>query len=134
MVLLAAALLAGCGEQRTLEDDIAGIYEVLAQRKEAIESRDLERFAAILSPDYQDTGIRRADVLDYMAALFQQYERISYSYRKTRPDVKMNTARVVTTSTYRVAGEDAVQVRETLIFRWQNGRWYIVSGIALGVL
>ncbi len=133
--VLVAVLLAGCGEQRSIEDDIAAIYEVMAQRKQAIEARDLEQFAAVLSPSYQDTGIRRQDVLDYMAALFQQYDAISYSYKRTRPDVKMNTARVIHTVKYSVnGGEKAAQVRETLIFRWQDGRWYIVSGIALGVL
>ncbi len=135
VAVLVAVSLAGCGQQRSTEDDIAAIHEVMAQRKQAIEARDLEQFAAVLSPSYQDTGIRRQDVLDYMAALFQQYDEISYSYRKTRPDVKMNTARVIHTVKYSVnGGEKVAQVRETLIFRWQDGRWYIASGIALGVL
>lgn len=127
-------LILGC-DKRELEHDIADVYKVLEQRKEAIDNRNLKQFDAILFADYKDAGVSRKDVMEYMSLTFERYEEIRYSYQKIRPDVKMNTARVVHNIEYNFNdGEEVYRTQEIVIFRWYEGRWTISGGIKLGFL
>ncbi|NOY71056.1 MAG: hypothetical protein GXP14_01555 [Gammaproteobacteria bacterium] len=134
LLFIAVLLMLGC-DKRELEHDIADVYKVLEQRKEAIDNQNLKQFDAILFADYQDAGISRKDVMEYMSMVFERYENISYSYQKIRPDVKMNTARVVHNIEYNFNhGEKFYRTQEIVIFRWYEGRWTISGGVKLGFL
>ncbi len=134
LLFIVMLLILGC-DKRELEHDIADVYKVLEQRKEAIDNRSLQKFDAILFADYKDAGVSRKDVMEYMSMVFERYESITYSYQKIRPDVKMNTARVVHNIEYSFNNDEKVyRTQEIVIFRWYEGEWTISGGIKLGFL
>jgi len=134
ILLISILFILGC-DQRDLEDDVSDVHEVLKKRQEAIENRSLEQFGAVLFSDYKDAGVAREDVMEYMSMIFESYENITYSYQKIRPDVKMNTARIVHNIEYNFNnGEKVFRTQEIVIFRWFEGNWTISGGIRLGFL
>jgi len=134
ILAISILFMSGC-DQRDLEDDVADVYKVLKQRQEAIENRSLQQFDAILFSDYKDAGVSHKDVLDYMSMVFENYETITYSYQKIRPDVIMNTARVVHKIEYNFNnGEKIFRTQEIIVLRWFEGNWTISGGIRLGFL
>lgn len=134
ILTISLLFMLGC-DKRDLEDDVADVYKVLEQRQEAIENRNLQQFDAILFSDYKDAGVTHQDVMEYMSMVFESYENITYSYQKIRPDVKMNTARVVHKIEYNFNNDEKVfRTQEIIIFRWYEGNWTISGGIKLGFL
>jgi len=134
ILAISILFMSGC-DQRDLEDDVADIYKVLEQRQEAIENRSLQQFDDILFSDYKDAGVTHKAVLEYMSMVFESYENITYSYQKIRPDVIMNTARVVHKIEYNFNNEEKFfRTQEIIILRWYEGSWTISGGIRLGFL
>ncbi len=134
ILLVSILFMIGC-DQRDLEDDVTDIHKVMKERQAAIENRSLQQFGDILFSDYKDAGVERNDVMGYMSMMFESYENITYSYQKIRPDVKMNTARIVHKIEYNFNdGEKFFRTQETVILRWYDGNWTISGGIKLGFL
>ncbi len=64
-------LLAGCG---FAEKD--AIVTVLEARDQAVSSRDITAFGALLADDFMENGINKAERITEESALFKQFEEI----------------------------------------------------------
>ena len=135
LTLLGTLLLGtGCNTQKDYSVDIAAIYDVLQVRRQAVANKDLALYDSIIFSDYSDAGIKRELVLEDIKMTFNRLPGLNLQQPRIRPDVKRNSARVLQSSIYQIgAGEQTANIRETLMFRKIEGKWYISAGIALRV-
>ncbi|HHM04896.1 MAG TPA: hypothetical protein ENJ19_04025 [Gammaproteobacteria bacterium] len=127
-------LLAGCEKEIPVEQSIKEVSRLLEVRKQAIDNKDLDLYASIILPGYSASGIPFEAVVSDMERLFSSDEKIEFRYKRTRPSIKANSARVTQMIEYHfLPSGRSVKTRETLDLRRVDGKWYIASGIALGM-
>jgi len=133
-MLLISGMLAACNTQKDHTLDIAEIYKVLERRAQAVTNRDLKLYDSIIFTEYSSSGIHRDVVLDDLKLTFEKFPDIQLKMPRIRPDVKLQSARIMQTAYYR-AGIDSpvVEIKETLMFRRVKGQWYISAGIVMGL-
>lgn len=128
-------VLPGCDTRKDRSVDIALIYEMLEKRKQAVAQKDIQLYQSVFLPDYSEYGISINDIVGEMQQLFSAHDSISLAYPRTRPDVKMNSARVIHTVVYKFSGQQpTISIKETLLVRKVSGDWYISGGMKMGFL
>lgn len=126
--------VAGCDTRKDYSADIEAIYQVLDVRQQAVSNKDLSLYESIIFSEYSEYGAKRELVLEDMKLTFERYPDIELKMPRIRPDVTRNTARIMQSSFYRSsADQPVVQIKETLMFRQIDGRWFISGGIVLGL-
>ncbi len=133
--LLSVLVLSGCDTRKDRSVDIALIYEMLEKRKQAVAQKDIQSYQGVFLPDYNEHGISINDIVGEMQQLFSAHESISLVYPRTRPDVKMNSARVIHTVVYKFSDQQpTISIKETLLIRKVSGNWYVSGGMKTGLL
>jgi len=130
MLLLMAACSRG-PENR--EEDVVAVRKLMQARAEAIANKDIDAYARLIHPEYNDGRNTREMVIEDMRHAFATYDSIAFSYQKAPVELKMNTARVVQRIMYRVNGDKTLHDHEVLILRKSDGRWMISGGITTGL-
>ena len=138
LILLSFSLLGlfACqNQEQSNREATVEVRKVMAQRKQAIESKDINLYKSLLLPEYNDGKSKYEEQVAYMESLFERYKKITFTYQKSTVDLKMNSARMVGKISYKPEGSDkAVWDHETTLFRRVDGKWYISGGINLGLL
>lgn len=119
-------LLAGRVEE---EDRIA---RALEERVAALESRDLSRYMAVVSPHYQDQGRGPEAVRAKVQDIFQSFDRIHYRVLERKLFWEGNRAAVE--QGFRLEAElsgepQTLEDRERLELRREDGQWKITGGL-----
>jgi len=124
-----------CNTSAPNPEDVVAVRKVLAQRAEAIRSKDMESYKAVFMPDYFDGKYKYQDIIDEMTQAFATYESIDFTAQRAPVEVKMNSARVVQRIEYELKGrEKPAREREILLLRRIEGEWKISGGVVLGLL
>lgn len=110
------------------------LKKVMLQRKQAIESKDIEAYKKVIFKDYLDGGVTYQLLIGDMQNQFANNEKIEFDYKKNPMNFKMNTARMVSMVSYKTEKmEKPVFHHEKTIFRRVDGQWYISGGVAVGL-
>lgn len=136
LVLFCLPFLIACDntEQSNREATVA-VKKIMAQRKQAIESKDINLYKSLILPDYNDGKSSYQEQIEFMQSVFTRYEKIEFTYQKSMVDIKMNSARMVGQISYKPKGADKpVWNHEITLFRRVDGKWYISGGINLGLI
>lgn len=136
LILISLFVLNACDDpqQSNLEASVE-VRKVMAQRKQAIESGDLDLYKSLILPEYNDGKSNHQEQVAYMKSLFERYKNIAFTYQKSKVDITMNSARMVGKISYKPEGsEKAAWDHETTLFRRVDGKWYISGGVNLGIL
>ena len=73
-------------------------------------------------------------IVEDMETHFAQYDSMEFTFKRSRVDLTMNTARMVGMVTYKTETMDSpVANHEITMFRRVDGQWYISGGVALGL-
>ncbi len=132
--MLLAAMAAGCDRSpASREDDIIAVRKVMEQRAQAIANKDIEAYANLIHPEYNDGRNTRDMVIADMQQAFNTYSSIELTYQKAPVELQMNTARVIQRLIYRVDGDKRIHDHEVLILRKTDGRWMISGGVTTGL-
>jgi len=128
-------VLPGCDTRKDRSVDIELIHKMLEKRKQAVIQKDIQLYKSVFLPDYDELGVSNKDIVMEMQQLFSAHERIELSYPRTRPDIKMNSARVIHTAVYTFSDNSlTTSIKETLLVRKIKDTWYVSGGIKLGRL
>jgi len=127
------SIIASCDTKPTVEEDIAAIYNVLKVRQQAIEKKDLSLYRSLFLPEYADAGVSVEDIAADMERMFSRYEHITFSYKKTRPSIKMNSSRIVHWVELQTKNKSK-KIQEVLLLRKVEKRWLISGGVKIGIL
>ena len=126
---LLCGVLAGCA---SADHDRQAIAAVARQREQALTTRDLSLYLAILSPDYRDKGkdyaVKRAE----LATLLQNGQRLSYRCDDLTITVRGDQATYRCSYTLRVTGQRGeweMAGREEIRLRKEANGWKIIGGL-----
>jgi len=134
LLLFLLILVTACDTNKDRSEDIAMIYELMDKRKSAVAQQDIELYKSVFLPDYSEYGISNEDIEMEMQQLFSKHESIVLSYPRTRPNIKMNSARIIHTVLYTFSEKlPTLSFQETLLLRKSNDIWYISGGIKPGM-
>ncbi|HFE38980.1 MAG TPA: hypothetical protein ENK06_11280 [Gammaproteobacteria bacterium] len=134
LVVLLPFLLACSPETASRKEVHDALKAVIAKRKLAIESKDIEAYKKLFLPEYRDGGVTYKILIQDMADIFSRFEKISFTYQINPMNFKMNTARMVAMVSYKTdTMEKPVFHHEKTVFRRVNGQWYISGGVAIGL-
>ena len=115
-------------------EDKAMIWGLLEQRAQGFEEKDLSKIDAILAEDYMDTRYPRNIVLDGHRSWFEQHPSVVFHYSRKTITFHQNSARMIHAIKYTADSlEKTIHDQETLAFRKLDGRWYIISGLKVGI-
>ncbi len=135
--------LVGCGRWGSDPDTLA-IEGLLAQRVQAINSKDLELYESLIAEEYLDDGVTRAQLVERMAGYFTRFHSIRLDYSDTEIDHARGRARVSQRIRLQVSGlrepmldTEAPSLKswrspwssEALLLEKSNGRWAITGGL-----
>jgi len=136
VILVSFAVLAACEDkEQTRRDATVEVKKVMAKRKEAIETKNIELYKSLILPEYDDGQSSYKEQVEYMQSLFERYESIQFTYQKSMVDLKMNSARMVGKISYKPKGaEKATWNHEVTLFRRVDGKWFISGGVNLGLI
>ena len=133
---LSLIMLTACNrnDEESNREATVAVKKIMAQRKQAIETKDFELYKSLILPEYDDGKSRYQDQIDFMQSAFERYEKIQFTYQKSTVDLKMNSARMVGKISYKPSGaEKPVWDHEVTLFRRVDGKWYISGGVSLGL-
>lgn len=135
LVLLGMALLSACSDkkQSSYEATVA-VRKIMAERKKAIETKDINLYKSLFLPNYNDSKTTLKDQIEFMQSVFRRFKKIEFTYRKSEVNLMFNTARTMQRIYY--TPDDAkkpVWDDETTMYRRVNGKWYISGGINTGL-
>jgi ketosteroid isomerase-like protein len=139
----------GCSQRRIPGTDLMDtaetrdILQVIEQYRTAVEGRDAERIAALVSKDFKDEGgtptpdddLDRDNLVGKLQARFERLENIKLDIDVRRIDVAGPNARAIYHYTLHYAApqltgktESASSIKEMHLLRQRDG-WKIQSGI-----
>lgn len=105
---------------------------VLNQRQQALDSKDISRYKALLSRDYQDKGKDYAAKAAELAALFTSFERIEARFFDRQLELTGDSAIVTEQYALRVTRQGKSSTfagKEILSLRKEADGWKIVAGL-----
>ncbi len=126
-------LLSGCGDDESKREAIANVKKVMAMRKQAIETKDIELYKSLFLTDYDDGKSKYRQQMEYMQSVFDRFEKVEFTYQKSMVDLTMNTARMVGKISYKPSGAKIAHDQEIAIFRRIDGKWYFSGGVKIGL-
>jgi hypothetical protein len=127
--LPAFLLLLGC---TTAEPDQQAIRDLLAERQQALNARNLERYVAILSPGYRDKGLDYAGKRTELAQTLASWDEINFTADPYRITIQGSSARAKGTYRLRVARSGKkleLGGEEELRLAREAGTWKITGGL-----
>ncbi|NOY62763.1 MAG: hypothetical protein GXP10_06385 [Gammaproteobacteria bacterium] len=129
-ILIGSSLLVACnGEQKKKEDEQA-IRLVMEKRAEAVQTKNIELYRSLFSPEYNDAGVTLDFVIDNMRKGFDQYDTIKLDYSLSPITMRITSARIIHELRYHVSGrQKPILQRETLSLHKINGQWLIAGGV-----
>lgn len=135
LLIIAAVFLGACDrKQGPTKEEVAAIKGVMEQRAVAIKNKDLELYKTLFLSDYNDGKANYELIIEEMAANFEQYESIEFTYQRSPVDLQMNSARMVGIISYKTnTMEKPVSTQEITLFRRVNDKWYISGGASVGL-
>lgn len=125
------ALLASCSH-----DERAGIEEVLEKRQRAFETRDVQLYSSLISPNYSELKNGRImgqkEVIGNFQGILQFFDDIKVTYSGRTIYFKGPTAQVVQRARVEVKMEKegiktSFSMKEILELTKQGNRWYITK-------
>ena len=108
------------------------IDQVLKQREEAFEKRDLSLYLSAISPSYQDGNEDFDRLKGRIARYFKTFDRITYSSWDRTIEREKGNARVVQQyyiEVERGGKKDRSSGKEALFLRKEGGGWKIIKGL-----
>ncbi len=127
--LLLVLALAGCNAPSS---ERQAIVVVLNQRQQALNSKDIGLYKALLSRDYKDKGKDCAAKAAELAALFTTFERIEARFFDRQMELTADSAVVTEQYTLRVTRQGkrfTLAGKEILRLRKGADGWKIVAGL-----
>ena len=135
VILLVVVLLNGCDRTTgPTTEESNEVRAVMEKRALAIKNQDIELYKSVFLPDYNDGSSNLQMIVEDMAAHFAKYESIEFTFKRSRVDLTMNSARMVGMVPYKTETMDSlVANHEITLFRRVDGQWYISGGVAVGL-
>ncbi|NTX64688.1 DUF4440 domain-containing protein [Myxococcus sp. CA051A] len=150
LALCALTLLAACAPKRIpgteIDDtsDTRAILSVMEQYRSAIEARDAKGIQALVSKDFREDGgtpgdpeddLNTANLVPYLETLFPQLQspKVELDVRRVQAGKDMATAIYYWKVSWRMPSLTPRPQKEAeleqMVFRLEDGRWKILSGI-----
>lgn len=141
-LLVIAAVAASCGNSQ--KDDIT---QILDKRQQALETKDVELYMGLISPDYNQKEDGKTIGYDQIKKSFEDitgiFDTIQISEQDTNIKIQANTAEALRVSLIRASIEDSkskFRVVDKIQLEKIDGNWMIVkesdadlfSGFAFG--
>ena len=141
-LLIIAAVAASCGNSQ--KDDIT---QILDKRQQALETKDVELYMGLISPDYNQKEDGKTIGYDQIKKSFEDitgiFDTIQISEQDTNIKIQANTAEALRVSLIRASIEDSkskFRVVDKIQLEKIDGNWMIVkesdadlfSGFAFG--
>lgn len=108
------------------------IYQILNQREEALQKKDLSLYLSCISKDYQDKEEDFTRLKKRMEGYFKTFDRIEYNSWDRSIQIERNTARVIQEFRLEVTrGEkkNRYSGKEGLYFKKEGRKWRIIKGL-----
>ena len=127
--LAIALLLAACGRS-----SVGEIQQTLDAREKAINTRNLDAYAALISPAYRQGKDSKAEVVRRMQKLFAAFDSLHMESFGRDVFVADDNNHARAAQSYRltaISGEDKREIlqREELSLVREDGRWRISAGL-----
>ena len=135
LLLLGLALLSACDdEKQTNVEATVAVRKIMAERKKAIETKDIELYKRLILPDYSDGKTTYKQQIEFIQSLFDRFKKIEFRYNKSEVNFMFNTARTTQRIYYKPDdAEKTIWDDEVTMYRRVNGKWYISGGINTGL-
>ena len=132
-ILFAALLLtAGCGTSDRANRERGEILKVLETRRAALNAKDLQQYASVISQRYNDKGKDFARLTEELKNNFRKFERISYE--ADAPSITFSSTGADASAGYRMkimmdGKELSLKGTEHLGLVKEPDGWKIIAGI-----
>jgi len=113
--------------------DHAAVEQVLNQRSQAMQEKNITLYAAVIADDYMSSGHDKKKVVDDMQHLFLAFDKIKmHTYNRTVRVLAHQHAECEQSYTLKVSADGTwrnITRREQLMLQKQGGVWKLTAGL-----